>query len=77
MPAASAGWYAVCIDVLEARLLLTSDFGDAPDATAGTKINDYQTLAANGGPSHVIDSTRNTLARHRGFAARLRPMDCS
>ncbi|HQX51306.1 MAG TPA: FG-GAP-like repeat-containing protein [Planctomycetaceae bacterium] len=61
MPAASAGRYAVCIDVLEARLLLTSDFGDAPDATAGVAVNDYQTLAANGGPSHVIDATQNTL----------------
>lgn len=49
------------VDVLEVRMLLTSDFGDAPDTSAGSGVNDYQTLAANGGPSHVIDATRNTL----------------
>ena len=49
------------VDVLEDRLLLTSDFGDAPDTTVGTGVNNYQTLAANGGPSHVIDTTQNTL----------------
>ena len=49
------------IDMLEARLLLTSDFGDAPDTTSGIGVNNYQTLAANGGPSHVIDSTLTTL----------------
>ena len=47
--------------MLEARLLLTSDFGDAPDTTSGTGVNNYQTLAANGGASHVIDSTMTTL----------------
>lgn len=41
--------------------MLTSDFGDAPDTTAGTGVGDYQTLAANGGPSHVIDSTSTKL----------------
>jgi hypothetical protein len=30
------------------------DFGDAPDAGAGTDSFDYETLAANGGPSHEI-----------------------
>ena len=49
------------VDMLEARLLLTSDFGDAPDLTSGIGVNNYQTLAANGGPSHVIDSTLTTL----------------
>ena len=49
------------VDLLEPRLLLTSDFGDAPDTTSGTGVNNYQTLAANGGPSHVIDSTVTTL----------------
>ena len=49
------------VDVLEDRLLLTADFGDAPDTTAGTGSNDYQTLAAHGGPSHVIDTTQTTL----------------
>lgn len=52
---------AASVDVLEARVLLTSDFGDAPDTTADTGVNNYQTLAANGGPSHVIDATRVTL----------------
>lgn len=52
---------AASVDVLEARVLLTSDFGDAPDTTADTGVNNYQTLAANGGPSHVIDATRATL----------------
>lgn len=49
------------VDVLEDRLLLTSDFGDAPDTTTATGVNNYQTLAANGGPSHVIDTTQTTL----------------
>lgn len=49
------------VDVLEDRLLLTADFGDAPDTTAATGIDNYQTLAANGGPSHVIDTTQTTL----------------
>ncbi len=49
------------VDVLEARVLLTSDFGDAPDTSDSTGANDYQTLAANGGPSHVIDATKTTL----------------
>lgn len=49
------------VDILEARLLLTSDFGDAPDITSGTGVNNYQTVAANGGPSHVIDTTMTTL----------------
>ncbi|MBC7967460.1 MAG: hypothetical protein H7Z17_16215, partial [Fuerstia sp.] len=48
------------VDILEARLLLTSDFGDAPDPTTGTGVNNYQTLVANGGPSHVVDSTITT-----------------
>jgi hypothetical protein len=49
------------IDLLEPRLLLTSDLGDAPDVTAGTAANDYQTVASNNGPSHVIDGTMSTL----------------
>ena len=32
------------------------DYGDAPDTTNGTGISDYQTLRANGGPSHILDS---------------------
>ena len=49
------------LECLESRVVLTSDFGDAPDTTAGTGVGDYQTLAANVGPSHVIDSTSSTL----------------
>jgi hypothetical protein len=49
------------IDLLEPRLLLTSDFGDAPDGTVGTAPNDYQTVASNNGPGHVIDVTMSTL----------------
>jgi hypothetical protein len=33
---------------------LPRDFGDAPDAAAGTTIGDYNTRADDGGPSHVI-----------------------
>lgn len=33
------------------------DYGDAPDTSAGTGTGDYQTLAANGGPSHAIIAT--------------------
>ena len=50
-----------CLESLEARIVLTSDFGDAPYTTAGTGAGDYQTLIANGGPSHVIDATQTTL----------------
>jgi CSLREA domain-containing protein len=32
------------------------DYGDAPDTGAGTADGDYQTTAADGGPSHVIVS---------------------
>ncbi len=33
-----------------------TDYGDAPDTSNGTGTGDYQTLKANGGPSHLIDS---------------------
>lgn len=46
---------------LEPRAVLASDFGDAPDTNSGAGTGDYQTLPANGGPSHVIDSTQTTL----------------
>ncbi len=32
------------------------DFGDAPDTAAGTSAGNYETLDANGGPSHTIDT---------------------
>ena len=32
------------------------DFGDAPDADAGTETGDYKTRLADGGPSHIIDN---------------------
>ena len=41
-------------ELLEDRTLLASDFGDAPDTSAGTGVDDYQTLTANAGPSHTI-----------------------
>ena len=40
---------------------LPIDFGDAPDTSAGTGTGNYQTLVANGGPSHVINATQTTL----------------
>ncbi len=49
------------LERLETRIMLTSDFGDAPDISTGTGTGDYQTLLANGGPSHVIDTTQTTL----------------
>ena len=48
-------------ECLEARIVLTSDFGDALDTGAGTGTGDYQTLLANGGPSHDITTTETTL----------------
>lgn len=49
------------IEPLEPRLVMASDFGDAPDLGAGVGVGDYQTLFASGGPSHLIDSTATTL----------------
>ena len=49
------------VECLERRIVLTSDFGDAPDTTAGTGTGNYQTSPANGGPSHFIDTTKSTL----------------
>ncbi|NFV12500.1 DUF11 domain-containing protein [Clostridium sporogenes] len=34
--------------------LIELDFGDAPDPTPGTGVNDYNTLLANNGPRHQI-----------------------
>ena len=48
-------------EALEPRTLLASDFGDAPDTGAGTGTGNYQTLLANGGPSHVITTTQSNL----------------
>ncbi|MFO1002844.1 MAG: FG-GAP-like repeat-containing protein [Planctomycetaceae bacterium] len=49
------------VDVLEARLLLAADLGDAPDTSAATGPGNYQTIAVNNGPRHTIDQTQNTL----------------
>ena len=46
---------------LESRALLASDFGDAPDTSPGTGAGNYQTLLANDGPRHVIDTTQTSL----------------
>ncbi len=48
-------------EFLETRVLLAADFGDAPDTGAGTGAGNYETTAANGGPSHIIDTTQTTL----------------
>ena len=42
------------VETLEPRVLLVSDFGDAPDTGAGTGTGDYQTLNSDNGPSHTI-----------------------
>jgi hypothetical protein len=42
------------VETLESRVLLASDFGDAPDTGVGTGTGNYNTLATDGGPSHVI-----------------------
>ena len=39
---------------LEPRVLLVSDFGDAPDSGAGTATGNYNTLATDNGPSYVV-----------------------
>ncbi len=49
------------IEPLEPRLVLASDFGDAPDLGATIGPSDYQTLLASNGPRHIIDSTQTTL----------------
>ena len=33
------------------------DYGDAPDATSGMAVNDYQSIQANGGPYHLITAS--------------------
>lgn len=58
---ASAFRSSALIDVLEARLLLAADLGDAPDTSSATGIENYQTLTANNGPRHTIDQTQTTL----------------
>ena len=47
--------------MLESRCVMASDFGDAPDTGAGFGVNNYETFFANGGPSHVIDTTQTSL----------------
>jgi len=42
------------LECLEARLVLASDFGDAPDLAIGVGPGNYNTLASNNGPSHTI-----------------------
>ena len=41
------------VESLEPRVLLASDFGDAPDTAAGTGQGNYNTLATDNGPSHT------------------------
>ena len=51
----------VSIDLLEDRVVLAADYGDAPDSSIATGKNDYQTTAPNNGPRHTIDATKTTL----------------
>ncbi len=53
--------WSAWVECLETRVLLAADFGDAPDTGAGTGPGNYETLAAHGGPSHIIDVTKTTL----------------
>ncbi len=51
----------VVTESMEQRLLLTADFGDAPDSNPGASVGNYQTQLADDGPSHNIDVTQTTL----------------
>jgi hypothetical protein len=42
------------VETLEPRFVLAVDYGDAPDTGAGPGRGNYETLSANGGPSHTI-----------------------
>ena len=44
------------LEPLDRRILLVSDFGDAPDTGSGTGPGNYQTLATDSGASHTIVS---------------------
>jgi Ca2+-binding RTX toxin-like protein len=57
------------VELLEDKCLLAADFGDAPDLGPGTQTGDYQTLSVNGGASHTIDVTQNTLFLGTGVDA--------
>ncbi|MFZ2615525.1 MAG: SdrD B-like domain-containing protein, partial [Anaerolineae bacterium] len=41
----------VCVDVVQA---LPRDYGDAPDTGPGAGVGNYQTIAADNGPSHIV-----------------------
>ena len=43
----------VCVDVVD---VLPRDYGDAPDTGAGTGVGNYETTAADNGPSHVVSA---------------------
>lgn len=45
------------IESLEIRTLLAFDFGDAPDSGFGTAPANYNTLASDNGPSHLVSSS--------------------
>ncbi len=59
------------IETLERRLPLAFDFGDAPDPSFGTGLGNYETLLANNGPRHFIDTTQTTLFLGAGVDAEL------
>ena len=54
VPARRAAVRRSLFEPLETRMLLAADFGDAPDAAAGTGSGNYNTLASDNGPSHTV-----------------------
>ena len=52
--ATSARRRSLFLEPLDRRLLLVSDFGDAPDTGSGMGAGNYNTLVSDGGPSHTI-----------------------
>ena len=54
VPARRAAVRRSRLEPLEARMPLAADFGDAPDAAAGTGSGNYNTLASDNGPSHTV-----------------------
>jgi len=47
----------MCIDTTTITITVNScDWGDLPDLTVDSLMGDYQTLSANGGPVHIIDT---------------------
>ncbi|WP_235011230.1 DUF4347 domain-containing protein, partial [Photobacterium aquimaris] len=43
------------VNIAGTRTYAPADFGDAPDTSAATGVNNYQTLRSNNGPEHFVD----------------------